>query len=710
MPQNRQAVSAKPKTHPVFDNLLAATQISAMYLEDCQKKLYEFCKPDYVGNSRYQNELDGRELIGTILGHLMANDPEWMHTWMQHIGEFQQSPRDNDLPLSLDVVETRLGFLNPEHRGKFIDLQRMFCADWEIEHHKDIPKHLLPPFYTAGTSGDGTFAIVEQVQLVNSGNQSGTRIYARKRPKAREHNSKLMDELKTLKDMTRHHHVVRCVGSYNHDGSINILLEPLANKGNFSRYLEDCGSRRCSEPRRNILMKSFGCLISGLGFLSTTMRHKDIKPDNILVHDDTVLFTDFGSAYPFAKKGTGSATSNTVPGNINWMYAAPEVRTTNGQRDVKTDLFSLGCVFTEVIAVLSQKERFTESYKVECYGGHVDELHAWLDVIKGENPELSMPIEWCKRMTEKELEKRPKIPVLISDLRKECESKGKSNTYFCSKCLERPATGTLSTVVEEENESQAAEYFYALQQKLNVNERDIYGMPPLSTAARRGQLGIVKLLLDAKAEISQVDLNEGGTPLHWAVQGGDAAIVALFLETGADIDAQNPFLGSPLSWAVQNNLMNVVNLLLENGADVAARNKKTGLTPLHLAAQEGHMDLVNRLVEAGADITATDQRHRTPLQVAQENQKEEVISLLLAKQESATVSSMANEQRLETPDIGATGHRKSESADHNQHGSLPHRSAMRKNPESGQVKQKRTEKRARILDAAPSPESESTDS
>jgi hypothetical protein len=63
------------------------------------------------------------------------------------------------------------------------------------------------------------------------------------------------------------------------------------------------------------------------------------------------------------------------------------------------------------------------------------------------------------------------------------------------------------------------------------------GEPALYIAARSGHAAIVRLLIDAGADLSAAD-REGNTPLHIAAYG-DTAVVRLLLEAGAHAKARN---------------------------------------------------------------------------------------------------------------------------------------------------------------------------
>ena len=85
------------------------------------------------------------------------------------------------------------------------------------------------------------------------------------------------------------------------------------------------------------------------------------------------------------------------------------------------------------------------------------------------------------------------------------------------------------------------------------------------------------------------------------VAAGDLSAIKNALDGGVDLNAQDPQFGStPLSWAALMGHTEVVALLLEQGADVNAQNRD-GATPLHSAAFLGRTETVKLLLEKGAD-------------------------------------------------------------------------------------------------------------
>ncbi|KAK4241755.1 kinase-like domain-containing protein [Achaetomium macrosporum] len=97
----------------------------------------------------------------------------------------------------------------------------------------------------------------------------------------------------------------------------------------------------------------FGCLAQAVAYLhrqGVQIRHKDIKPENIVVDDfGQPILTDFGISKHFE---TGQYSEGPTPKTTK--YAAPEA-ITEQSRDERSDIFSLGCVYLEMATVLLGK-------------------------------------------------------------------------------------------------------------------------------------------------------------------------------------------------------------------------------------------------------------------------------------------------------------------------------------------------------------------
>ncbi|MYM39442.1 ankyrin repeat domain-containing protein [Duganella qianjiadongensis] len=153
-----------------------------------------------------------------------------------------------------------------------------------------------------------------------------------------------------------------------------------------------------------------------------------------------------------------------------------------------------------------------------------------------------------------------------------------------------------------------------------VTALDNSGFPPLVTAVIVSSnndnisegLKVIRLLLDAGADIEQQGM-VGNSPLLVACNFGyHLEIVTLLLDRGAKVNARGYNGTFPLYQAVRKNHPAIVNVLVEHGADVKAGNAD-GETPLHYAALNGMESTVGLLLANGADINARDNEGKTPL-------------------------------------------------------------------------------------------------
>ncbi|KAF2824320.1 kinase-like protein [Ophiobolus disseminans] len=215
-----------------------------------------------------------------------------------------------------------------------------------------------------------------------------------------------MKEIDVLKK-ARHRHIVKLVGTYTQRPYLGLLLWPVArcdlalalecmetdglhnqSSAQDPGFLEKLSERDLNiEEFRDIvgvqderIWSSFGCLTGAVAYLhENKIRHKDIKPSNILLSRDGIWITDFGAAKDFTADLTSTSESR-ERGTLR--YCAPEVFTYE-ESGRSADIFSLGCVFLEMVVVLSHSHTLTElealrPLKNRSYEANLDYIDQWL--------------------------------------------------------------------------------------------------------------------------------------------------------------------------------------------------------------------------------------------------------------------------------------------------------------------------------------------
>jgi len=155
----------------------------------------------------------------------------------------------------------------------------------------------------------------------------------------------------------------------------------------------------------------------------------------------------------------------------------------------------------------------------------------------------------------------------------------------------------------------------ALDQDVDVNTINRFGVTPLALACRGGHVAAVQWLLASGADPNQAS-PAGETPLMVAARTGVVDSVVSLLEHGADPLARESWMGqTALMWAAAERHAGVVPALVAGGAEVDGRTDG-GFTPLMFAARLGHIATVDALLDAGADIHQTLPDGTSPLVVA----------------------------------------------------------------------------------------------
>jgi ankyrin repeat protein len=133
------------------------------------------------------------------------------------------------------------------------------------------------------------------------------------------------------------------------------------------------------------------------------------------------------------------------------------------------------------------------------------------------------------------------------------------------------------------------------------------GETVLMTAARTGNVTVLKALLARGADIRTRERRKGQDALMWAAAENNAAAVTALIEAGADRDAKSAG-GSftPLLFAVRGGHLEATGALLDAGVDVN-QSLSDGTSALVLATMNAHYELAGLLLARGANPNADAQ-------------------------------------------------------------------------------------------------------
>lgn len=207
-------------------------------------------------------------------------------------------------------------------------------------------------------------------------------------------------EIEILKKLS-HPHIIKLLGTYTHGPFLGLLLSPVA-VCDLATFMEDVDNllqekvMESTDPSSMLhrlnqldidttldidaiqfkavkrLKQKIGCTSSAIAYLHLNhIRHKDIKPSNMLISADGLWLTDFGTSTDFSTFGE-SITQNGERGTPK--YFAPEVAEykPNGR---SSDIFSLGCVFFEMVGLCNRYSLdFMKSLRLEKDGSFHNNL------------------------------------------------------------------------------------------------------------------------------------------------------------------------------------------------------------------------------------------------------------------------------------------------------------------------------------------------
>ena len=178
-----------------------------------------------------------------------------------------------------------------------------------------------------------------------------------------------------------------------------------------------------------------------------------------------------------------------------------------------------------------------------------------------------------------------------------------------------PMTQTEACLCLAALKGETLEVAKALRNGANPNIGAPDNMTPLMAAVQQDNVEIVKLLLEAGADVNVQEKSGGLTALSLACHAGKTANVAALISAGADLNRPTRVGNTPLMQAIGFYHKEAALLLISSGADVNYATQ-TGNTALMCAARRGHDDIVRELIAHNARTDIRNSEGNTALELA----------------------------------------------------------------------------------------------
>lgn len=160
------------------------------------------------------------------------------------------------------------------------------------------------------------------------------------------------------------------------------------------------------------------------------------------------------------------------------------------------------------------------------------------------------------------------------------------------------------------------------------------GRTPLSKAAGRGHVEVVKMLLreiDAASSVNVQETAQRRTALHWAAYNGRTEVVDVLLQKGADATIEDAKGKTALAlcghgWAKDKSgdRVPIIFALVDHDRETAAKDTEMMAT----AAIKGNTKVIEKLLDAKAHPSKPDEHGWTPLQLAKQYGNTDAATLL----------------------------------------------------------------------------------
>ncbi|XP_064473258.1 transient receptor potential cation channel subfamily A member 1 homolog isoform X2 [Ornithodoros turicata] len=221
-------------------------------------------------------------------------------------------------------------------------------------------------------------------------------------------------------------------------------------------------------------------------------------------------------------------------------------------------------------------------------------------------------------------------------------------------CRNGEGFNVLHTAVLSKNATVLKQLLQIPMSKKLINIGDSDGDTPLHHAAKNAFLDIVQMLLEHGA-LPSARNNCDETTLHSACAYNFPNVVREIVRQDRRlVNAMDAHWNTPLHAAAQGGFSEIVALLVESGAELEAKNYYEW-TPLTVACRTGDFDTVSNLLVAGSSVLTVDKMKNRPLHVAAQFGNDKIVDLLLGRKDVNSFVTKRNANKQNCLDIAIEG-------------------------------------------------------